>query len=102
MSTALLIPDSFDIGNASVPFSDTVKNLGVTLDCHLSLKTHVLNPVRTVLHLIQSNAFESNASAIANADESNANASITWQSNASASVNATFALANAIEHKPGV
>ena len=47
MSTALSIPDSFDIGNASVPFSDTVKNLGVTLDCHLSLKTHVLNLVRT-------------------------------------------------------
>ena len=45
MSTALSIPDSFDIGNASVPFSDTVKNLGVTLDCHLSLKTHVLNPI---------------------------------------------------------
>ena len=43
MSTALSIPDSFDIGNASVPLSDTVKNLGVTLDCHLSLKTHVLN-----------------------------------------------------------
>ena len=42
MSTALSIPESFDIGNASVPFSDTVKNLGVTLDCHLSLKTHVL------------------------------------------------------------
>ena len=47
MSTALSIPDSFDTGNASVPFSDTVKNLGVTLDCHLSLKTHVLNFVRT-------------------------------------------------------
>ena len=47
MSTALSIPDSFDIGNASVPFSDTVKNLGVTLDCHLSLKTHVVNLVCT-------------------------------------------------------
>ena len=47
MSTALSIPESVDIGNASVPFSDTVKNLGVTLDCHLSLKTHVLNVVRT-------------------------------------------------------
>ena len=44
MSTALSIPD---IGNASVPFSDIVKNLGVTLDCHLSLKTHVLNVIRT-------------------------------------------------------
>ena len=47
MSTVLSIPESFDIGNASVPFSDTVKNLGVTLDCHLSSKTHVLNVVRT-------------------------------------------------------
>ena len=47
MSTALSIPESFDIGNGSVPFSDTVKNLGVTLDCHLSLETHVLNLVRT-------------------------------------------------------
>ena len=42
-ATALSIPESFDIGDGSVPFSDTVKNLGVTLDCHLSLKTHVLN-----------------------------------------------------------
>ena len=42
MSTALFIPDSFDIGNASVPSSDTDKNLGVTLDCHISLKTRVL------------------------------------------------------------
>ena len=47
MSTALSIFQCFDIGNASVPFSDTVKNLGVTPDCHLSLKTHVLNLVRT-------------------------------------------------------
>ena len=47
MSTVLSIPESFDIGNASVPFSDTVKNLGVTPDCHLSLKTNVLNVVRT-------------------------------------------------------
>ena len=47
MSTALSIPECFDIGNGSVQFSDTVKNLGVTLDCHLSLKTHVLNLVHT-------------------------------------------------------
>ena len=31
MSTALSIPESVDIGNASVPFSDTVKNLYVSL-----------------------------------------------------------------------
>ena len=47
MSTALSIPDSFYVGNASVPFSYTVKKLGYTMDCHLSLKTHVLNVVRT-------------------------------------------------------
>ena len=32
MSTVLSIPDSFDVGNAPVPFSDKVKKLGVTLD----------------------------------------------------------------------
>ena len=51
-------------------------------------------------HLIQSNAFESNASA--NADESNAigstNASITGQSNASASANSAFAFVLADAH----
>ena len=63
-------------------------------------------------HLIQSNAFESNASANANADESNAsaNASAARESSASASAsananaNAAFALAfanaSAFEHKP--
>ncbi len=59
-----------------------------------------------VSHLIQSNAFESNASANAYADESNANASanaaVTGESNASASAHAAFAFANAsaFEHKP--
>ena len=58
-------------------------------------------------HLIQSNAFESNASANANADESNANASANAsaakESSASANANAAFALAyaSAFEHKPG-
>ena len=61
-------------------------------------------------HLIQSNAFESNASANANADESNANASANAsaakESSASANANAAFALAfanaSAFEHKPVV
>ena len=44
MSTALSIPDSIIIGN---PFSDTVHNLGVTLDCDQYSKTSVLNLVRT-------------------------------------------------------
>ena len=60
--------------------------------------------------MIQSNAFESNASANANADESNANASANAsaanESSASANANAAFALAfanaSAFEHKPGM
>ena len=60
--------------------------------------------------MIQSNAFESNASANANADESNANASANAsaakESSASANANAAFALAfanaSAFEHKPAV
>ena len=57
--------------------------------------------------MIQSNAFESNASANANADESNANASANASAakESSASANAAFALAfanaSAFEHKPG-
>ena len=30
------LPDSVTIGSASVHMSDSVKNLGVTLDCHLA------------------------------------------------------------------
>ena len=40
-------PDFITVGCASVPLSDSVKNLGVTLDCHLTLKTHVSNLVRS-------------------------------------------------------
>ena len=56
--------------------------------------------------MIQSNAFESNASANANADESNANASANASAakESSANANAAFALAfanaSAFEHKP--
>ena len=69
---------------------------------HIITEIQWLNTVAFDSHLIQSNAFESNASA--NADESNAsaNAAITGESNASASANAAFALAYAFEHKPGV
>ena len=31
--------DVITVGGASVPLSDSVKNLGVTLDCHLTMKT---------------------------------------------------------------
>ena len=39
--------DFITVGCASVPSSDYVKNHGVTLDCHLTLKTHVSNLVRS-------------------------------------------------------
>ena len=38
-------PDFITVGCASVPLSDSVKNLGVTTDCHLTMKTHVSNLV---------------------------------------------------------
>ena len=39
--------DFITVGCASVPLSDSVKNLGVTFDCHLTMKTHVSNLVRS-------------------------------------------------------
>ena len=66
MSTSLSIPDSFAKGNPSVPFSDTINNLGVTFDCHLYLKPNAVNHVRTanferrrissIVHLITTEA----------------------------------------------
>ena len=40
-------PYFITVGCASVPLSDSVKNLGVTFDCHLTMKTHVSNLVRS-------------------------------------------------------
>ena len=39
--------DFITVGCASVTLSDSVKNLCVTLDCHLTMKTHVSNLVRS-------------------------------------------------------
>ena len=33
-------PTSITIGNAQIPFKQTVKNLGHTLDCHLTMNAH--------------------------------------------------------------
>ena len=41
--SSFLFPDS----TASVPTSGSVKNLGLTLDCHLTMKTHISNLVRS-------------------------------------------------------
>ena len=41
------LPTSITIGNAQVPFKKSVKNLGFTLDCHLTMNAHVTNIART-------------------------------------------------------
>ena len=41
------LPTSITIGNAQVPFKKSVKNLGFTLDCHLTMNAHVSNIART-------------------------------------------------------
>ena len=41
------LPTSITIGNAQIPFKQSVKNLGLTLDCHLTLNAHVSNIART-------------------------------------------------------
>ena len=46
-SLSFLFPDSVTVVSASIPLSDSVKNLGVTLDCHLTMKIHVSNLVRS-------------------------------------------------------
>ena len=41
------LPTSITIGNAQIPFKESVKNLGFTLDCHLTINAHVSNIART-------------------------------------------------------
>ena len=41
------LPISITIGNAQIPLRQSVKNLGFTLDCHLTMNTHVTNIART-------------------------------------------------------
>ena len=43
----IIFPDFITVGCASVPLSDSVKNRGVTFDCHLIMKTHVSSLVRS-------------------------------------------------------
>ena len=35
------LPNSITMGNAQIPFKQSVKNLGLTLDCHLTMNAHV-------------------------------------------------------------
>ena len=41
------LPTYITIGNAKIPFKQSVKNLGFTLDCHLTMNAHVSNIART-------------------------------------------------------
>ena len=41
------LPPSMTIGNAQIPFKKSVKKLGFTLDCHLTMNAHVSNIART-------------------------------------------------------
>ena len=41
------LPTSNTMGNTLVPFKQFVKNLGFTLDCHLTMNAHVTNIART-------------------------------------------------------
>ena len=41
------LPTSITIGNAQISFKMSVKNLGFTLDCHLTMNAHVSNIART-------------------------------------------------------
>ena len=41
------LPTSITIGNAQIPFKLSVKNLGFTLDCHLTMNAHISNIART-------------------------------------------------------
>ena len=41
------LPTSITIENAQIPFKQSVKNCGFTLDCHLTMNAHVSNIART-------------------------------------------------------
>ena len=41
------LPTSISIGNALIPFRQSVRNLGLTLDCHLTMNAYVYNIART-------------------------------------------------------
>ena len=41
------IPTSITIGNAQIPFEQSLKNLGLTLDCHLTMNEHFSIIART-------------------------------------------------------
>ena len=47
LAQSMSVPQSMEICNSTVTFSPHVKNLGVTLDCHLSMNIQVTNICRS-------------------------------------------------------
>ena len=47
------LPTSITIGNAQVPFKQSVKNVGFTLDCHLTMNAHISNIARTCYFVLR-------------------------------------------------
>ena len=47
------LPTSITIGNAEIPFKQSVKNQGITLDCHLTMNAHVSNIARTCYFVLR-------------------------------------------------
>ena len=41
------LPTSITIGNAQIPIKHSVKKMGFTLDCHLTMNAHISNIART-------------------------------------------------------
>ena len=41
------IPTSITVGNAQIPFKQSVKNMCITLDCHLTMNAYVSNIAQT-------------------------------------------------------
>ena len=41
------LPTSITIGNAQIPVKQSVKNMGFTLDCHLTMNAHISNISQT-------------------------------------------------------
>ena len=46
------LPTSITIGNAQIPIKQSVKNLGFTLDCHLTMNAHVIMLGHAILNCI--------------------------------------------------
>ena len=72
-SLSFSFSDSVTVGSSSVPLSDSVKNLGVTLDYHLTMKTQVssfvhsanfeLRRISSICHLLSTVATKTVVSA---------------------------------------